>query len=187
MSAINQSCHGHLENICHGLNLIEETLRQNNFEKLPSDAHTIKDQKCRCTILISSRIFSMIMTKGFGLNAAKKFQEALQVFNAAVVLDPSCSLAYQGRGIALLQLKDYKESFEAFSEAKKNNVDSREADQGMAIALFYLGKAKDALKILNEIESGKEEKSQPGQPKSAKRKLYWTPPRRSERLRSIPK
>jgi len=181
MSSIVKNCPGHSESIDYWLTEIKAGISKNKFNLTRSEVYFIQIFKCPCIDSLSEDIFKYILDNGIALNKSILNEKGLSAFNSAIALQPSSSLAHQGRGIALLHLEQNKDALKAFSKAKELNPNYLEADQGIATTLLNMGKVKEALELFAKIEIEKENNPKVGPegswpkyqslPKPGKRKL----------------
>ncbi len=79
---------------------------------------------------------------------AKRYQEALTVFEQALQLDPDDAVAYNGKGLAFFELKRYQEALAAFEQAVVLNPKFVHAYGNKGMALYELKRYQEALPAL---------------------------------------
>ncbi len=76
---------------------------------------------------------------------AKRYDEALDAYERAILLDPSFARAYNGKGNALYYFKRYEEALAAFERAILLDPDCAPAYNGKGNALYYFKRYEEAL------------------------------------------
>ena len=79
---------------------------------------------------------------------AKRYQEALTVFEQALQLDPDDTVAYNGKGLAFFELKRYQEALTAFKQAIELDPKFTNAYINKGQALYNLKRYQEALPAL---------------------------------------
>jgi tetratricopeptide (TPR) repeat protein len=118
------------------LNLIPEKQRQK--QKLLNDKHLKLDKKNRILAADWNNI-------GINLAKIKKYLEAIDAFDRAILSRPSYALAYCNRGFCLLELKRYEDAIESFNKAIKLKPNYGIAYLNKGIALNNLKRYSEAV------------------------------------------
>ena len=99
-----------------------------------------------CALTTNSKALGIILTnKGAALQRLEKHEEALSVFNEALVNQPSYGPAYFNKGIVLKALGKNEDAALAFDEVLKMNPSDYNALCGKCEVLVRTGHFKEAL------------------------------------------
>lgn len=85
------------------------------------------------------------LEKGAIFLERKDYQEALEAYKQAILIDHNDALAYSGRSGALYGLERFKEALDASNQAISLNSNLAEAWNNKGAALYHLERYKDAL------------------------------------------
>jgi tetratricopeptide (TPR) repeat protein len=122
---------------------IEHNNMMGNYKETERVMPTTESQKNTTTQKDASSFYQLDASeswikRGNVLLGVKRYEEAIQRYGLAIMLNPNSSKAWNFRGIALLQLGRYEESIASFNKALKINPDYQEAKTNRDIALKEL-------------------------------------------------
>jgi len=122
---------------------IEHNNMMGNYKETERVMPTTESQKNTTTQKDASSFYQLDASeswikRGNVLLGVKRYEEAIQRYGLAIMLNPNSSKAWNIRGIALLQLGRYEESIASFDKALEINPDYQEAKTNRDIALKEL-------------------------------------------------
>lgn len=96
-------------------------------------------------------IFDEKLKQGLFLLNLGKNQEAIEIYDEVLKIEPGHSTALNDKGASLLGLGKYEEAIEVLDEALKNNPKYFNALYNKGVSLIRLGRFIEAVDILDEV------------------------------------
>jgi len=96
------------------------------------------------TLKTKKELFKLYISKGNKAMEKKKFEEALKLYERAVVINPKSTNAWTNRGVALIALTNYKDAVTCLTKALR-------LDPSNQAAARYLKQAKERLQRKGEF------------------------------------
>jgi Flp pilus assembly protein TadD len=108
---------------------------------------------------------ALLMQLGYALIDANQPEEAVQLFDRLIALNPSNGMAYNGKGVAFDNAGNHLAAQELYQLALKHSPDAPSIQNNLAMSLILNNQVDQAIPLLESL------KSQPGSGKTVRQNL----------------